>query len=81
VNYDGNVDFNDLVILAQRYNTTLATPVVAAAPVTQVSEAGVVAGVLAADSAVAKEDKAFFSTTPVSKPVAKKKAPVRPRHR
>jgi hypothetical protein len=25
-NYDGNVDFNDLAMLAQRYNTTLSPP-------------------------------------------------------
>jgi hypothetical protein len=31
-NYDGNVDFNDMVLLAQRYNTALAAPP-AAAPV------------------------------------------------
>jgi hypothetical protein len=29
-NYDGSVDFNDMVLLAQRYNTALAAPPVAA---------------------------------------------------
>jgi len=77
LNYDTNVEFNDKVILAQRYNTTLAAPVVAASAVTQVSSAGEVAGVLAADSGEGEGTKGIFSTTPV----VKKKALVRPKHR
>jgi hypothetical protein len=70
-NYDTKVDFNDLVILAQRYNTTLATPA------TPLSASEEVAGVLGAYSAKTNDEKVIFSTTPVRKPAAKKQAPVR----
>jgi len=35
-NFDGDVDFNDLVVLAQRYNTALTAPMLAAAFATPV---------------------------------------------
>jgi hypothetical protein len=57
LNYDGAIGFADLVLLAQRYNTTLpapAQPVVSAEPV------------LAA--ATSTPAKSLFSLTPLKKP-------------
>jgi hypothetical protein len=68
-NYDGNVNFNDLVLLAQRYNTSLPPIPAPPAPSARVSQTVSLASAsLAADSS----RKSLFSTVPVARPVARK---------
>ena len=79
-NYDGTVDFNELVLLAQRHNTTLAV----AAAATPVAGAAMAASMEMASQVMPSKTRAVqpvFSTVPVVKavarPVPKPKTPVR----
>jgi hypothetical protein len=66
---DGNVDFNDLVLLAQRYNTVLPSALVAAGSVAP--SASVTASPARGKKKEEKaESRTLFSIKPVAKPPA-----------
>jgi hypothetical protein len=72
-NYDGNVDFLDLAMLAQRYNTALPA---AASVAASVVAAPVAAPAHSATAATTdrKKQKPIFSVIPVTRP-----APIKPK--
>jgi len=66
-NFDGSVDFADLVILAQRYNVTLAPP----APARPVSAAATTQAAVAATPAVASSPNVVTKTRSTPLPMIK----------
>jgi len=83
-NGDGNVDFNDLAMLAQRYNTTLTAPAESARPTSAASTAADSAAVMATRipptmagqvEPTREKSKSIFSVTPVVKPISSKAKP------